>query len=114
MCVNAAKAAEDGIPGFGIFGGEARGLGHSWTTVNPGELSNYREAAGLFPGNSGQFGAEGVLTNSEGVISRSALSGPGGVGGGLPELVVPNPASQIRLTRISGVIPPFLGKWDKV
>jgi hypothetical protein len=31
----------------------------------------------------------------------------GGVGGGLPEVFVPNPATQININRVSGVNPPF-------
>lgn len=57
--------------------------------------------------NSGSFVLEGTLNNTEGVIFRSAAPGPGGVGGGLPEVFVPNPATQININRVSGVNPPF-------
>lgn len=66
---------------FRVFGGEAQGLGRYYTTVNPGSLSNFREAAGLFPGNTGQFVLEGTLNNTGGVVLRTAAPGPGGVGG---------------------------------
>jgi hypothetical protein len=70
---------------YRVFGGEARGLGQSWITVNPGTVSDFRSAAGLFPGNSGQFVIEGMLTDTTGVTLRSALPEPGGLSGGIPE-----------------------------
>jgi hypothetical protein len=97
----------EGTTLFRVFGNEAQGLGGSYTTVNPGSVANFRTAAGLYPGNSGSFVLQGTLNNTEGVIYRSALPGPGGVGGGLPEVVVPNPATQININRVSGVNPPF-------
>lgn len=90
-----------------MFGDEAQGLGRYYTTANPGSLSNFREAAGLFPGNTGRFVLEGTLNNTEGVIFRAAAPGPGGVGGGLPEVFVPNPAKQINIIGVSGSNPPF-------
>ena len=102
-----AGAVKEGAAVFRVFGGEARGLGKSWTTVNPGEVANFRRGAGLFPGNTGQFVIEGRLTNTEGVLLRDALRGPSGVGGGLPELVIPNPGSQVCLICVSGANPPF-------
>jgi hypothetical protein len=107
IAVREVKAAEEGLQLFRVFGGEAQGLGRFWTTVNPAEVNNYREAAGLFSTNTGRFVAEGTLTNLEGVEFRSAAAGEGGIGGGLPEVFVPDPKSQINLTRISGVNPPF-------
>jgi RHS repeat-associated protein len=92
---------------YRVFGGEAKGLGQYYTTTNPGSVPNYRVAAGLYPGNTGQFILEGFLSNSEGVMFRTAASGPGGIGGGLPEVFVPNPHAQINIVRVSGVNPPF-------
>ncbi len=110
--LNAARAAAtpavtEGTTLFRVFGGEARGLGQSWTTTNPAAVTNFRAAAGLFPGNTGQFVIEGRLLSTEGVLSRSALPGPGGIGGGLREVLVPNPASQIGVVRVSGANPGF-------
>jgi hypothetical protein len=102
-----AAGISEGVTLFRVFGGEARGLGASWTTVNPGSVPNYRTTAGLFPGNSGQFLIQGRLTSTEGVSLRQALPGPGGVGGGLPEVLVPKPATQICIQCVSGVNPPF-------
>lgn len=100
-------AAQEGVQLYRVFGDEARGLGQYYTTVNPGTVSNYREAAGLFPGNSGSFLLEGRLIDAEGAIFAPAAKGPGGVGGGLPEVFVPRPASQVIVDRVSGVNPPF-------
>jgi hypothetical protein len=102
-----ASVIEEGTSVFRVFGGEAKGLSQSWTTINPGAIADYRTASGLFPGNSGQFIAEGRLMNTEGVALREALPGPNGIGGGLPELVVPNPGNQICLVCVSGVNPAF-------
>ena len=103
----AAPAVQEGTAVFRVFGGEAKGLGQSWTTVNPGSVANFREAAGLFPGNTGRFLAEGRLLNGEGVLLRQARPGPGGVGGTIPELVIPNPGQQVCLLRVCGVNPGF-------
>jgi hypothetical protein len=46
--VAAETTATEGMQLFRVFGGEAQGLGRYYTTVNPGSLSNFREAAGLF------------------------------------------------------------------
>jgi RHS repeat-associated protein len=103
-----ASAAEgEGTQLFRVFGGDAQGLGRYYTTANPGDVADYRVTAGLFPENSGQFMLEGTLNNNEGVLFRSAEPGPGGVGGGLPEVFVPNPSTQITITNVSGINPPF-------
>jgi RHS repeat-associated protein len=99
--------AEEGTQLWRVFGDEAKGLSEWWSRVNPAEVSNYREAAGLWPQNSGQFVIEGTLSDTEGVILTRATSGPGGVGGGLPSAYVPNPSSQITITHVSGANPPF-------
>ena len=103
----AEGTVQQGTQLYRVFGNEARGLGNYYTTVNPGTVADFRTTAGLFPGNSGSFVLEGTLNNTEGVIFRSAAPGPGGVGGGLPEVFVPNPATQININRVSGVNPPF-------
>ncbi len=103
----AKTAAGEGTQLFRVFGNEAKGLGQYYTTVNPGSVANFREAAGLFPGNSGQFVLQGTLKNTEGVIFRGAAPGPGGIGGGLPEVFVPNPQTQINILRVSGANPGF-------
>jgi hypothetical protein len=81
-------------------------FGRSFTTVNPATVSNYRPAAGLPNQNSGRFVLGGILNDTRGVTFRPALSGPGGPGG-LPELLIPNAATKVTVTRVSGVNPPF-------
>jgi hypothetical protein len=74
--------------------------------VNPGEVPNYRNTAGLPNQNSGRFVSEGTLNNNAGVQMRPAVPLDGNAGG-LPEVIVPNPETQIDLHRVSGVNPPF-------
>jgi hypothetical protein len=102
-----AGQVQEGMQLFRVFGGEARGLGQYYTTVNPSSVPNYRSAAGLYPGNSGGFLLEGTLNNTNGVVFGAAKAGPRGVGGGLPEVFVPNAASQITVRGVWGVNPPF-------
>lgn len=102
---DAATAGE--ITLFRVFGDEAQGLGKYHTTVDPAVVEDYRTVAGLYPGNSGSFVLEGTLNDTEGVTFTQAAPGPGGVGGGLPEVYVPNPETQITIQRVSGVNPSF-------
>ena len=69
-------------------------------------MPNYREEAGLPNGNSGEYLAEGVLTDWTGVVERTSLPLHGHAGG-LPELVVPDPASQIAITAVHELDPPY-------
>ena len=92
---------------YRVFGNRAPLNGQSWTRVNPGTITDYRTAAGLFPGNSGTSLAEGTLINDEGVEFRVAAPGPGGVGGGLDEVVVPDAATQVKVTKVTELKPPY-------
>jgi RHS repeat-associated protein len=112
----AGGAAEDsveaGVQLFRVFGGEATPFGNpaggSFTTMDPGLVGgDYRVAAGLYPGNTGQFVLEGTLTDTTGVTAATAAPGPGGVGGTIPEVIVPDAANKINVTRVSGVNPPY-------
>jgi RHS repeat-associated protein len=107
MAGTAAASVEEGTKVFRVFGGEARGLGQSWTTVDPGTVTNFREAAGLYPTNTGQFVVQGKLMSTEGVLLKRADPGPGGIGGGISEVVVPNAAGQVCILCVSGVNPPL-------
>jgi len=98
---------QEGTQLFRVFGGESRGMSPYWTTIDPSTVEDYRTAAGLYPGNSGGFVAEGTLNNTEGVLVRMAAPGPGGVGGTIPEVYVPNPFEQIAIRNVGGVNPPF-------
>lgn len=99
-------AVTEGTKVFRVWGDEAGAMGRSWTTVDPRTVPNYRDAAGLPAQNSGRFISEGVLQNTQGVTTRGALPLHGNAGG-LPEVVVPNPASQIRLDNVQGLNPEF-------
>jgi hypothetical protein len=87
-----------------VFGGDSRAMGHSWTTVDPATVSNFRDLAGLPNGITGQFYAEGFLEDWTGVVSRDAEPLEGNAGG-LPELSIPNPETQIRLVGGGGINP---------
>ena len=101
------RTTTTGATVYRVFGGEAKGAGQYWTTVNPGSIADYRTTAGLFPGNTGQFVIQGTFTDTSGVTFQLAAPGPGGIGGGLAEVFVPNPEGQISITGVSGVNPPF-------
>jgi hypothetical protein len=64
----AENTVTQGTQLYRVFGNEAKGLGQYFTTVNPGDVANFRQTAGLFPGNSGQFVLEGTLNDTKGVI----------------------------------------------
>jgi hypothetical protein len=104
---SAGDALDTEAPLYRVFGDQSPATGQFWSTVDPAAVADYRTAAGLFPGNSGQFVAEGVLTDSSGVTFGTAAPGPGGVGGGLPEVIVPNAGGQICFLCVSGANPPF-------
>ena len=91
---------------YRVYGDSAGAYGHSWTTTNPGSVSDFRNQAGLPDQNTGRFVIEGRLVDTCGVSSRDALPLHGNVGGA-PEIIVPNPQVQIIIERVSGVNPPF-------
>jgi RHS repeat-associated protein len=83
----------------------SRPYGPSWTPVDPRSVGNVRDGLGLPTANRGRFVSEGVLEDSSGCVWRPANPIDGNMGG-LPEIVVPSPATQIRLTGVFGVNPP--------
>ena len=108
-----SSSVQSGTKLYRVFGGDAQGLGRSWTDVNPGNIPDFRNMAGLptstivdGANNSGQFMAEGFLKDTTGVIYRRALPLNGNTGG-LGEYVVPDPERQIELINVSGVNPEF-------
>jgi hypothetical protein len=103
---SAAKQVGVGQRVFRVWGDGSRPWGRSWTTVDPRTVANYRDLAGLPSQNSGRFVSEGILDNVQGVTTRGALR-LDGTTGGLHEVLVPNPQSQIRLQNIQGVNPEF-------
>lgn len=99
-------APKEGDKVYRVWGDGAGPGGRSWTRTDPSTVPGYRDAAGLPKQNSGRFVSEGRLRNVEGVETRDALPLDGNTGG-LDELVVPNPARQIEVERVSGVNPEF-------
>ncbi|MGH7867290.1 MAG: hypothetical protein ACREP9_06565 [Candidatus Dormibacteraceae bacterium] len=113
----AANAAKTGQRVFRVWGHDpanpdlARSQsgpgGRSWTRVNPGSVAKYRYAAGLpDESNMGRFVSEGILTDPTGVKVATATT-IGSNLGGLDELIVPSPETQIELRGVFGVNPPF-------
>ncbi len=106
----ASEAADAGVEVgtkiYRVFGDEAQAMGHSWTTTDPGLVDGYRNAAGLPDVNSGRFIIEGSITDTTGITFRPALSLDGN-DGGLAELLVPRPSSQIQINRVSGINPEY-------
>jgi RHS repeat-associated protein len=120
------KAAEAGTRGaipelktgdkvFRVYGGDSPAGGASWTTANPADVLNFRDAAGLPSGgasgatNTGRFIIEGTVQDpSKMVLSRRALP-LDGTTGGLPEYIFPNwrENGAIRVDRVMGVNPEF-------
>jgi RHS repeat-associated protein len=102
----ATPSIGEGAKVFRVWGDDAGAWGRSWTTVDPRTVPNFRNAAGLPTQNSGRFVTEGVLQNTQGVTTRRALPLHGNAGG-LPEVVIPNPASQVRPLNVQGLNPRF-------
>jgi RHS repeat-associated protein len=103
----AEEAVTEGTTLYRVFGGQSSAVGQYWTTVNPATVSDFRLAAALPTTNSGQFVIQGTLMDTLGVTMRTAQPMPGGIGGWIPEVVVPNPATQICLGCITPANPPF-------
>jgi len=102
----AKSAVQEGMTVYRVFGDEAGALGRSWTPVNPGTVSNYRNAAGLPAGNSGRFVVQGTLNSISGVTTRAALR-IGSNAGGLSEIVIPRASAQVDILRVMGANPRF-------
>jgi RHS repeat-associated protein len=79
---------------YRVFGGEAGGLGRSWTTVAPDAVADFRAAAGLFEGNTAEYVITARLQSLEGVSLRTALPGPT-----TPPGALQIPSSSLRRSR---------------
>jgi hypothetical protein len=84
---------------YRVYGGLSRQYGQSWTTIDPRTMANPRYSLGLPPENSAQYLAVGELVNPANVVVRRALRVKGNAGGA-PELVIPQPYVQVRITEI--------------
>ncbi len=103
----AAKATSAGTRVFRVWGDEAKPFGSSWTTVDPRTVPNFRSGAGLPDQNSGRFVSEGRLRDATGVTYGQAPPINPNHTGGLPELKIPHPQTQVDLDRVSGANPEF-------
>jgi RHS repeat-associated protein len=95
-----AAGPEVGTNLYRVWGGTSGPDGSYWSPTNPSTIPNYRSVAGLPEGNTGQFVSWGVLTDNTGVTTGSAATITPGQVGGLPEVFVPNPATQIHLCTV--------------
>lgn len=100
---------------YRVYGGDSAAGGASWSPVNPGDVTDFRDAAGLPSGgasgatNTGQFVIEGTLNDPDAVVLlRNALA-LDGMKSGLPEYIIPNwmENGSITVNRVSGVNPEF-------
>ncbi|MBI5744913.1 MAG: hypothetical protein HY952_10240 [Elusimicrobia bacterium] len=105
--INAAEVIQPGTRVYRVWGDGAGPWGKYWTTVDPGTIPNYRSVAGLPSVNSGRFVSEGVLANTEGVVSGRASTILPGQTGGLNELRITNPEAAVVLDHVSGANPGF-------
>jgi RHS repeat-associated protein len=90
---------------YRVFGGEARALGRSWTTVAPDAVSDFRAAAGLFEGNTGKFVITARLKSLEGLSVQHSLPGPMTPPGALqiPEVLFEKPpVPRVNIEIIGG------------
>ena len=91
---------------YRVFGDDALPYGHSWTRRRPDMSPDFRDDAGLPPQNSGRFVIEGRTRDLTDFKTRPAEPlGPNR--GGWDEVLVPDPVTQLRPTRVSGVNPEF-------
>ncbi len=99
-------AVQEGQTVYRVWGDEAGPNGHYWTRTDPGLVENYRDVAGLPANNSGRFVSEGRLTDTQGVeVTPGGATPLQGNSGGIDEVKIPNPESQVELTRVSGANP---------
>jgi len=95
---------------YRAFGDDAKANGYSWTPVNPNEVSNFRDAAGLPSAaesgsyNSGRFVVQGKVGLNNIIKTRSALPLDGNQGGLLEYILDPK---NVSIKKISGVNPKF-------
>ncbi|MFN3652081.1 MAG: hypothetical protein ACK47B_21100 [Armatimonadota bacterium] len=94
-----AQSVGDGLRGIDVYrvwGNKSHPYGRSWTRVNPSDVKNYRDSAGLPDVNSGEYISHGRIIDPSG-IEITGASPLDGNAGGLDELIVPNSVKQIEL-----------------
>jgi hypothetical protein len=70
-------------------------------------ISNYRYLAGLPPQNAGTLLVEGVVLDPTQIAVRNALPIGSNAGGLLEYLITGDPATAIRITGVTTILPPF-------
>ena len=91
---------------YRVFGNKSPALGYYWTPVNPRNVKNYRNAAGLPLENSGRFVIKGKTPHSNIQVTPEGAAPLGTNKGGLQEYLILDP-SKVTIERVSGVNPPF-------
>ena len=87
------RGGDEMVDVYRVFGGDARAQGFSWTTVDPRNVRNFRDAAGLPSGgasganNTADFLIKGRARRSD-VIEFKSADPLDGNRGGLPELII--------------------------
>lgn len=100
---------------YRVYGGDSEAGGASWSSVDPGTVPNYRDAAGLPSGgasgatNTGRFVIEGTLNDPSAVVLQRNALPLDGMKGGLPEYIIPNwmENGSITIRGVYGVNPEF-------
>jgi hypothetical protein len=89
---------------YRTYGDKVDAAGKSWTPINPKNVANFRDEAGLPTKNSGRFLLEGVAKRKNIIISRTAIPLDGNKGGLKEYIINPN---NVQLKKVYGVNPPF-------
>jgi hypothetical protein len=95
-----------GFQVYRVWGGDANPNGASWSLVNPNNVANYRDYAGLPHANSGQFVTTGYIAAYHIHSMRAAYSLYQGQTAKGNEVIILD-TSKVRVTSVSGANPPF-------
>ena len=107
---SSAVKANTSVKVFRVYGGDSGPSGKSYTTINPKDVPNFRDAAGLpsggaFGTNTARFVIEGSVKNKNILVRRKALPLDGN-NGGLPEIKV-NDLNNVKIKNVSGINPEY-------
>ena len=102
--INTGGVGNRTIKVYRVYGDKSEANGFSWSDINPLEVKDYRDKAGLPDGNTGRFVVEGKAKYTDIILQRAALP-LNGKKGGLNELII-DPKS-VNIERVSGANPEF-------
>ncbi|HEV7765460.1 MAG TPA: RHS repeat-associated core domain-containing protein [Thermoanaerobaculia bacterium] len=89
---------------FRVHGGGARQFGRSWTRVDPTNVANYREAAGLPNANTGEYVTTGIVKVKD--IKKVTKAIPlDGNSGGADEVIIENSKRSVKVIKTTKVDP---------